>query len=726
LEFVVACIRASSQVLRGARESSSHAGPSEADLRHRWRMPTPSPENGELEGGYGDLPAWGGMQVVVVGDFFQLPPVNVAPQKMQGLYVPPQPGAFRAWGFAFESSAWWHSGLHAIQLTEVFRQHGDDGLLDFLHDMRLGRCDEQNHRAIRTALTRNDGQLPTREDGIKPTTLYADNKSVDATNSKELSLLPGRCFVFEAVDKVGLSTPWKKKLLRRFGLNGAPLNSQFCSDAKIDGIPKPDQGRVSGGFMPMWRDPDEKAEGEVELEAEIAKAELTFQSLRRNGDYGAAMQAVDQELNALKARLESLRGWLVSLEQLSEWMTRPGQSLSDGVSAIWRLDLPRHLERVHAFQKSLDRDRKTLRLNAKNLYFEDCRVDKLMSMKREAQVMLLVNEDVDKGLANGSRGRVVDIVSTTLYVTAFREEANARSENLGDFDHRKRRLNAQRQVREDALCKDQGMSATMAHAATEEWYRQESTRLAREYITKREQRLSGVSEAVSRAIKCMSEGSFLAEQRRMDGFDAQKWTTLPVVQFTNGEVRVCTPRKFQKVWPALGFAWREQIPLKKAWAISIHKSQGMTIDWLVVDLQRVFAKGQVYVGLSRGTSTETMVVRNFDVRKVAASREVVKFYEAMIHGQPEPAREYMEKWWEHWFAKLLRNRSEERKHENECVLRTQELAGKLCERCGLQLELRLQQNESNRRYGQWFAMCPESKPPDWCPPIRGGMYYPWS
>lgn len=51
-----------------------------------------------------------------------------------------------------------------------------------------------------------------------------------------------------------------------------------------------------------------------------------------------------------------------------------------------------------------------------------------------------------------------------------------------------------------------------------------------------------------------------------------------------------------------------QYPLRLAWAITIHKSQGLTFEKVVIDSERAFANGQVYVALSRATSLEGLVL----------------------------------------------------------------------------------------------------------------------
>jgi hypothetical protein len=70
-----------------------------------------------------------------------------------------------------------------------------------------------------------------------------------------------------------------------------------------------------------------------------------------------------------------------------------------------------------------------------------------------------------------------------------------------------------------------------------------------------------------------------------------------------------------------------QYPLKLAWAMTIHKSQGKTFDRVVVDLGRgAFAHGQVYVALSRCTSFEGLVLRRpVDRRHLRMDWRVVKF-----------------------------------------------------------------------------------------------------
>lgn len=77
---------------------------------------------------------------------------------------------------------------------------------------------------------------------------------------------------------------------------------------------------------------------------------------------------------------------------------------------------------------------------------------------------------------------------------------------------------------------------------------------------------------------------------------------------------------------------RIQIPLMLAWAMTVHKSQGRTLDCVSVDISQSFAPGQAYVGLSRCTTPEGMQVLGGpqDLAKAfLVDSAVVKFYEKM-------------------------------------------------------------------------------------------------
>jgi hypothetical protein len=70
----------------------------------------------------------------------------------------------------------------------------------------------------------------------------------------------------------------------------------------------------------------------------------------------------------------------------------------------------------------------------------------------------------------------------------------------------------------------------------------------------------------------------------------------------------------------------EQFPVRLAWAITVHKSQGLTFDRAIIDVGQAFADGQVYVALSRLRSIDGLILRtkvDFDV--VTADKQIVSF-----------------------------------------------------------------------------------------------------
>ncbi|KAI1008063.1 ATP-dependent DNA helicase [Podosphaera aphanis] len=90
-------------------------------------------------------------------------------------------------------------------------------------------------------------------------------------------------------------------------------------------------------------------------------------------------------------------------------------------------------------------------------------------------------------------------------------------------------------------------------------------------------------------------------------------------------------------------ASRVQVPLILAWALSIHKAQGQTLERVKIDLKKVFEKGQAYVALSRATSQAGLQVLNFEKRRVMAHPRVAQFYDSLYSSNTVVERPSAEK-----------------------------------------------------------------------------------
>jgi ATP-dependent DNA helicase PIF1 len=73
-----------------------------------------------------------------------------------------------------------------------------------------------------------------------------------------------------------------------------------------------------------------------------------------------------------------------------------------------------------------------------------------------------------------------------------------------------------------------------------------------------------------------------------------------------------------------------QYPLKHAWALTLHKSQGMTLERAQIDAGRfIFCPGQTYTALSRVRSLEGLSLIDFDPNRVLVDPSVVEFYQTI-------------------------------------------------------------------------------------------------
>jgi len=103
----------------------------------------------------------------------------------------------------------------------------------------------------------------------------------------------------------------------------------------------------------------------------------------------------------------------------------------------------------------------------------------------------------------------------------------------------------------------------------------------------------------------------------------------PVVRFYNGRIMTIMPYEWSSEFiPGVSVM---QIPLTYAWAMTIHKSQGVTLDIVEVDAgNKIFACGQTYVALSRVRSLEGLFLTSFDHTKILVNKKVKDFYGALI------------------------------------------------------------------------------------------------
>jgi ATP-dependent DNA helicase PIF1 len=110
-------------------------------------------------------------------------------------------------------------------------------------------------------------------------------------------------------------------------------------------------------------------------------------------------------------------------------------------------------------------------------------------------------------------------------------------------------------------------------------------------------------------------------------------TLCPRVKFNNGKERVMV----RHIWesekiPGIGIG---QVPLILAWALTIHKSQGSTMDAAEIDVgSGIFECGQTYVALSRVKSLNGLYLTSFDASRIRISSKVKKFYEELVLQSP--------------------------------------------------------------------------------------------
>lgn len=104
---------------------------------------------------------------------------------------------------------------------------------------------------------------------------------------------------------------------------------------------------------------------------------------------------------------------------------------------------------------------------------------------------------------------------------------------------------------------------------------------------------------------------------------------IPLVRFNSGQERLIDYHTWDIMENSTKVLKVKQIPLKIAYAISIHKSQGCTLEYVEMDLTDIFEYGQGYVALSRVKTLDGLFLHDIDYSKIKAHPDAIEFYKSI-------------------------------------------------------------------------------------------------
>ena len=224
---------------------------------------------------------------------------------------------------------------------------------------------------------------------------------------------------------------------------------------------------------------------------------------------------------------------------------------------------------------------------------KDARIRDSIELKNGAKVMMLKNMEIfdDSGtvkLVNGSRGYVTKMVSAALMLPMLKERSKKWEEEL----NKKWQELRQNDITELEMDKEL------------------------KPLQFRNQKLSMQIEWIEAQLGDVRIPPVVFQIPDHETGGTQNTRALPIL---------AEEFKFKTV--GLGANVRVQIPLMHAWAITIHKAQGMTLDSVKVMAGEMFADGQAYVAFSRARTPIGLAVEGLTKDKIMASSTCKEFYD---------------------------------------------------------------------------------------------------
>jgi hypothetical protein len=240
-----------------------------------------------------ELP-FGGIQVVLCGDFFQLPPVT-------RLGEPPA-------HFIYKAEAWKRAGFLICYLSEQYRQSGDDAMLSILNEIRAGEVSDESRESLKERFN-----VKTIE-GVEPTKLFTHNVDVDTQNDTELGkLIEGEVeYYMETVGRDTLVESLKKSCLapevlrlkvgaRIMCVKNNPQEGYANGTLGVIVSCKPNQNpviRIAGGKLITIEQASWKIEEEGKVKAELAQYPLRLAwAITVHKSQGMSLDAIEVDLS---------------------------------------------------------------------------------------------------------------------------------------------------------------------------------------------------------------------------------------------------------------------------------------------------------------------------------------------------------------------------------------------------------------------------------------------